>query len=49
VISVSSRAHRRSDVDFNDPNYEHRPYEPWEAYGQSKTANALFAVALTRR
>ncbi|MEV5568965.1 SDR family NAD(P)-dependent oxidoreductase [Spirillospora sp. NPDC052269] len=49
VVVVSSRAHRRSDVDFDDPNYEHRPYDPWEAYGQSKSANALFAVGLTDR
>jgi NAD(P)-dependent dehydrogenase (short-subunit alcohol dehydrogenase family) len=49
VISLSSRAHRRSDVDFDDPSYRHRPYDPWEAYGQSKTACALLAVALTAR
>ncbi|SDH35494.1 SDR family NAD(P)-dependent oxidoreductase [Nonomuraea jiangxiensis] len=49
VVSVSSRAHRRSDVIFEDPNYAHRPYDAWEAYGQSKTANALFAVGLTTR
>jgi NAD(P)-dependent dehydrogenase (short-subunit alcohol dehydrogenase family) len=44
VVSLTSSAHRRSDIDFDDPNYEHRPYDPWQAYGQSKTANALFAV-----
>jgi NAD(P)-dependent dehydrogenase (short-subunit alcohol dehydrogenase family) len=49
VVVLSSRGHRRSDVDFDDPNYRHRPYDPWEAYGQSKTANCLFAVGLTRR
>jgi NAD(P)-dependent dehydrogenase (short-subunit alcohol dehydrogenase family) len=49
VVVVSSRAHRLGDVDFGDPNYHHRSYDPWEAYGQSKTANALFAVGLTRR
>lgn len=49
VVVLSSRGHRRSDVDFDDPNYLHRPYDPWEAYGQSKTANCLFAVGLTRR
>lgn len=49
VVCLSSRAHRRSDIDFDDPNYRHRPYDPWQAYGQSKTANALFAVALTGR
>jgi NAD(P)-dependent dehydrogenase (short-subunit alcohol dehydrogenase family) len=49
VVVLSSRGHRRSDVDFDDPNYLHRQYDPWEAYGQSKTANCLFAVGLTRR
>jgi len=49
VVVLSSRGHRRSDVDFGDPNYLRRPYDPWEAYGQSKTANCLFAVGLTLR
>jgi len=49
VVVLSSRGHRRSDVDFDDPNYLSRPYDPWEAYGQSKTANCLFAVGLTQR
>jgi len=49
VVSVSSRGHRFSPVDFDDPHFEHRPYEPFVAYGQSKTANALFAVELDRR
>lgn len=46
VIALSSFGHRRAGIDFHDPNFEHREYEPWVAYGQSKTANALFAVAL---
>jgi NAD(P)-dependent dehydrogenase (short-subunit alcohol dehydrogenase family) len=46
VVSVSSRAHRISGVDFQDPNFERRPYDPWVAYGQSKTANVLFALKL---
>jgi len=46
VISLSSYGHRRAGVDFHDPNFERREYDPWIAYGQSKTANALFAVAL---
>ncbi|WP_438390322.1 oxidoreductase [Caballeronia sp. DA-9] len=46
VIALSSFGHRRAGVDFHDPNFEHSEYEPWVAYGQSKTANALFAVAL---
>ena len=49
VVNVSSAGHRASDVDFDDPNYERRPYEKWEAYGQSKTANILFTVELERR
>ena len=49
VVSVSSAAHLRSPVVFDDINFEGRGYEPWSAYGQSKTANVLFAVAATRR
>ncbi|HEV2659433.1 MAG TPA: oxidoreductase [Ktedonobacteraceae bacterium] len=47
IVSLTSSAHQRSDVHFNDIQYRHRPYDKWEAYGQSKTAAALFAVALT--
>ena len=49
VVSVSSRGHRISPVDFDDIQFERRPYHKWLAYGQSKTANVLFAVALERR
>lgn len=49
VICLSSSGHRRSDIHYEDPNYEHRKYDPTEAYGQSKTANALFAVGLSAR
>jgi NAD(P)-dependent dehydrogenase (short-subunit alcohol dehydrogenase family) len=49
VVSVSSSAHQRSAVVFEDINFNHREYEPWSAYGQSKTANVLFAVEATRR
>ena len=49
VVAVSSRGHRFSGVDFDDPNYERRAYDKWQAYGQSKTANALFALGLDRR
>ena len=49
VVSVSSRGHRRSAVDFGDWNYTNKAYDKYQAYGQSKTANALFAVALDRR
>ncbi|HUO35029.1 MAG TPA: SDR family NAD(P)-dependent oxidoreductase [Candidatus Acidoferrum sp.] len=48
-ISLSSGGHRISDVDLNDPNFEKTPYDPFVAYGRSKTANILFAVAFDRR
>ena len=49
VINVSSFGHQNSPVDFEDPNFENRPYESLQAYGQSKTANILFSVELDRR
>ncbi|MFI6234082.1 SDR family NAD(P)-dependent oxidoreductase [Micromonospora sp. NPDC050784] len=49
IVSVSSAAHLRSPVVFEDIQYDQREYEPWQAYGQSKTANVLFAVEATRR
>jgi len=49
VVSLTSLGHRRSDVHFEDVNFHHRPYDPWMAYGESKTANVLFAVGMTRR
>ena len=49
VVSLTSRAHRRAAVDFEDPHFQRRPYDKWVAYGQSKTANALFALALDAR
>lgn len=49
VVSVSSRGHRIAGVNFADPNYLTREYEKWQAYGQSKTANVLFAVELDER
>lgn len=48
VVSLSSRGHRRSPVVFEDIMFDTRPYDPWLAYGQSKTANSLFAVGATR-
>ncbi|CCW18327.1 Oxidoreductase, short-chain dehydrogenase/reductase [Sphingobium indicum BiD32] len=48
VVALSSLGHRFSAIDFDDPNYLNRTYDPWQAYGQSKTANALFAVQLDR-
>jgi NAD(P)-dependent dehydrogenase (short-subunit alcohol dehydrogenase family) len=49
VVSLSSRGHSRAGIDFDDPQFERRPYDKWIAYGQSKTANALFALALDAR
>jgi NAD(P)-dependent dehydrogenase (short-subunit alcohol dehydrogenase family) len=49
LVNVSSSGHRYSDVDFDDPNFEHAPYDPMIAYGRSKTANILFAVEFDRR
>ncbi|MGY1604862.1 SDR family NAD(P)-dependent oxidoreductase [Geodermatophilus sp. SYSU D00815] len=49
VVSVSSSAHLRSDVVWDDVHFRARPYDPWLAYGQSKTANVLFAVEAQRR
>ncbi len=49
VVSVSSGGHRLGNIHIEDPNYLHRSYNKWEAYGQSKTANALFALELDKR
>ncbi|PVM93146.1 SDR family NAD(P)-dependent oxidoreductase [Caulobacter endophyticus] len=49
LVSLSSIGHRRSGVDFDDPHFRHRPYDKWEAYGQAKTANSLFAVGFDAR
>jgi len=49
VVALSSRGHARAALDFDDPHFERRPYDKWIAYGQSKTANVLFAVALDAR
>ena len=49
VVSLSSVGHRRAPVDLDDPNFERRAYDKWAAYGQSKSANSLFAVELDRR
>ena len=49
VVSVASRGHRRSPVVFDDIGFENREYDKFAAYGQSKTANVLFAVELDRR
>jgi NAD(P)-dependent dehydrogenase (short-subunit alcohol dehydrogenase family) len=49
LINLSSAGHRYSNVDLEDPNFEHTTYEPFVAYGRSKTANILFAVAFDKR
>ena len=49
LVNLSSAGHRYSDVDLDDPNFERTPYDPWAAYGRSKTANILFAVEFDRR
>lgn len=49
VVVLSSVAHHASDVDLDDPGFERSPYDPYAAYGRSKTANALFALELDRR
>jgi NAD(P)-dependent dehydrogenase (short-subunit alcohol dehydrogenase family) len=49
IVAVSSVGHVNANVDFDDLNFERRPYDPWLAYGQSKTANILFAVEAARR
>jgi NAD(P)-dependent dehydrogenase (short-subunit alcohol dehydrogenase family) len=49
LINLSSAGHRTSNVDLEDPNFERAPYDPWVAYGRSKTANILFTVAFDKR
>jgi NAD(P)-dependent dehydrogenase (short-subunit alcohol dehydrogenase family) len=49
IVVVSSSGHQISPVVFDDVNFAFRPYDPWLAYGQSKTANVLFAVEAARR
>ena len=49
LINLSSSGHRYSNVDLEDPNFERSPYDTWVAYGRSKTANILFAVAFDKR
>jgi NAD(P)-dependent dehydrogenase (short-subunit alcohol dehydrogenase family) len=49
LINLSSAGHRFSNVDLEDPNFERTPYDPFVAYGRSKTANILFTVAFDKR
>ncbi|HEX9482238.1 MAG TPA: oxidoreductase [Solirubrobacteraceae bacterium] len=49
VVTVSSTGHRMGGIDFEDLNWERKPYRAWRAYGQSKLANLLFTAELQRR
>ncbi|HKC03961.1 MAG TPA: SDR family NAD(P)-dependent oxidoreductase [Sphingomicrobium sp.] len=49
LVNLASSGHRFADVDLDDPNFERTPYDPFVAYGRSKTANILFAVEFDRR
>jgi NAD(P)-dependent dehydrogenase (short-subunit alcohol dehydrogenase family) len=49
VVTVSSTGHRLGRIDFDDLNWERKPYSAWRAYAQSKLANLLFTAALQRR
>jgi NAD(P)-dependent dehydrogenase (short-subunit alcohol dehydrogenase family) len=49
LVNVASSGHRFADVDLDDPNFERTPYDPFIAYGRSKTANILFAMAFDQR
>jgi NAD(P)-dependent dehydrogenase (short-subunit alcohol dehydrogenase family) len=49
VVTVASSAHRFGAIDFDDLQWERRPYKAWRAYGQSKLANLLFTAELQRK
>ncbi|MCU1484817.1 MAG: short-chain dehydrogenase [Actinomycetia bacterium] len=49
IVNLSSRGHLRSGMRWDDPHFRQEPYDKWLAYGQSKTANILFAVGLAAR
>tara|TARA_R110002167_G_scaffold28253_1_gene95318 strand:+ start:732 stop:1703 length:972 start_codon:yes stop_codon:yes gene_type:complete len=49
VVCLSSTGHIRSDVHWDDPNFNNTPYDKWDAYGQAKSANALFALGVDHR
>jgi len=49
LVNLASSGHRFSNVDLNDPNFQVTAYDPFVAYGRSKTANILFAVAFDQR
>ena len=49
IVILCSAAHGIADVDLDDPGFEHSEYDAWVAYGRSKSANALHALALSER
>lgn len=49
IVVVSSGAHRNHPFDFDDPQFTHTPYDPWVAYGRSKSADVLLAVGFSQR
>lgn len=49
IVNLSSEGHRLADIDLDDPNWRHRDYDKFAAYGAAKTANILHAVALDQR
>ena len=49
LVMLSSSGHRNADVNLDDPNFDHTAYDPWVAYGRSKTGDALIAVAFDER
>ena len=49
VVNLSSAGHKFANFNADDPDYRERDYDKWQAYGESKTANALFSVGLDAR
>lgn len=49
VVALSSTAHIITDIHWDDPHFRNHEYDKWQAYGQAKTANALFALGLDRK
>ena len=49
VVALSSTAHKMGDIRWDDPHWESGEYDKWKAYGQAKTADALFAVGMNKR
>jgi NAD(P)-dependent dehydrogenase (short-subunit alcohol dehydrogenase family) len=49
LVNLASSGHRFANVDLDDPSFKKTPYDPFVAYGRSKTANIQFAVAFDRR